>query len=58
MPYGLYDVEYYESPTETFFCWDYGEPYWAPDYDLREKRPGLYAKMQEQCGGQGYALSG
>ena len=23
-PYGVYDIEYYESPYETFFCLDYG----------------------------------
>ena len=58
MPYGLHDIEYYESPYETFFCYDYGEPDWAPDYGLKHTRPNLYAEMQEQCGGQGYALSG
>ena len=23
-PYGVYDIGYYESPYETFFCYDYG----------------------------------
>ena len=85
-PWGLYDVEYYDSPYETIFCVDYGaspdlrrhlrqppilppprgprgrvrpcpdaacgtgEPYWAPDYGLKEKRPNLYAEMQAECG--------
>jgi hypothetical protein len=56
-PWGVYDIEYYDSPYETFFCVDYGEPYWARDYGLKEKRPNLYAEMQQECGNQGYALS-
>ena len=23
-PWGLYDIEFYESPYETFYCIDYG----------------------------------
>lgn len=34
-----------------------GEPQWAPDYGLKAKRPDLYAEMQAECGGKGYALS-